>query len=117
MNKTMAKKIAQSGITVGRIKAMLRRAYDAGAADARISNCNPGFTKATCFNILWKGYTEPDCEIVKGLGDVMGATNALREFGEYWDGDISEYKTQRHSRTSGTPVHQEPIDIYAEPTP
>ena len=114
MNKTTAKKIAQSGITYGQIKDMLKRAYDAGAANDTVSNVNPGCTKSVCFNILWKGHAKPDDTTIKSMGDIIGAKNALWEFGDFWDGDISKFKPTRKKASSTNPFHQEPIDIYED---
>jgi hypothetical protein len=111
MNKTAAKKIARSGITSGQIKKMLKRAYDAGAAGNSRSGVNPGFSKAAVFNILWNGHMgDEDNKPIKGIGDVLGAQNALREFGEYWEGNVP--RTTRRKKPTGDFHHEPAIDIY-----
>jgi len=107
MNKTTAKKISQSGITVGQIKAMLQRAYAAGAASDKRGKLNPNMSRAAAFNIFWKGYANsPDDKIINGLG-TLGARNALCEFGEYWEGWRPEAK--RKLQPSGEYHHEDAI--------
>ena len=103
MNKSQAKKIVQSGITVTQIKEMLTSAYRDGAANESRSTVNKGASKSVVFNILWKGYENQDVEIPKHGIEVLGAVNALREFGDFWEGE--------------TPVihrKKETVDIYRE---
>jgi len=112
MNRRDAKEISRSGINYGQIKAMLQRAYDAGAADNSRATLNPIMSKATCFNIMWRGHKDhSDDEMIKGFHEI-GASNALREFGEYWEG----FKPQRviTKKYDGEYHHEEPINIYEE---
>lgn len=92
MNKRKAKEIAQSGITVGQIKQMLREAKAGGDNNINRSVVNKGMTKAHIFKILWGAYIdESDDDIIgksrgkRGIGAVIGATNAIWEFGDYWE--------------------------------
>lgn len=110
MNKTQARKVANSGITVGQIRAMLQKAYDAGAANDNQSSVNKGCTKAVVFNILWKGYKNNAADdVIEGI-EVLGATNAIREFGEFGEWAA---QPQRKRAPVGAPFHEEAIDIYA----
>ena len=113
MDKRTAKTIAKSGITVGQIQAMLRRAYDEGAANDTRSHVNSGISRGIAFNIFWGAYEKEDeGHIIKGLGDTLGATNALREFGEYWGGLAPQKKKRSRRKASGEFAHQEAINIY-----
>jgi len=111
MNKVTAKKIAKSGkVTYGQIRKMLKRAYDAGAANDRRSCVNGGCSKATAYNIFWKGNANtekyPDDRVISGL-EYLGAYNALREFGDFWDGWIPETPKKKKMPDY---IHQEPLD-------
>ncbi len=111
MNKKTARTIAESNITVGQIKTMLQKAYDDGAASGKRSHINPGLSRAVAFNIFWQAYEdENDDHVVRGTGDVLGAMNALREFGDYWDGITPQKKPRR--KPPGEYAHEEAINIY-----
>ncbi len=115
MNKKTARAIAESNITVGQVKAMLQKAYEAGAASGSRSRVNPGLSRAIAFNIFWEAYEkEGDDHIIRGIGDVLGATNALREFGEYWDGVMPQGKPRR--KLPDEYAHEEAINIHEEMT-
>ena len=112
MNKKTARTIAESNITVGQIKTMLQKAYDGGAASDGRSRVNPGLSRAIAFNIFWQAYEEEaDDHVIKGISDVLGATNALREFGEYWYGTMPQKKAGR--KPPGEYAHEEATNIYA----
>ena len=110
MNRNKAKSIARSGITAGQIKDMLRCAHRDGAANDSRSGVNPSFSKAVCFNILWPGHKDMDDEqVIKKTGDVMGAVNALHEFGDYWNGEVPDIR--RRKKPTGEYVHHKVMDI------
>lgn len=112
MNKSQARQISKSGITYGEIIEMLKRAYDDGAAKNIRSIINPTMSKGTCFNILWKGHiNRPLEDIISGINQ-LGAGNALREFGRYWEGEIPQQSP--HEKYEGVFYHQEPINIYEQ---
>ena len=85
MNKKQATAIARQGVLCGDIKKMLISAYDDGAADERRSTVNSLFSKGAVFNILWKGTKDSDDNKVESF---LAARNALREFGDYYDGYV-----------------------------
>jgi hypothetical protein len=108
MNKLDAKKISESGITVGQIRAMLIKAYDAGEVNETASKINKGFSKAAVYNIYLKSYEKlGDKKEIKGL-ECLGAKNALYDFGEYWDGWRPEKKIKKHF--SGKIYHEAPLN-------
>lgn len=110
MNRNTAKQIARSGITYGQIIHMLQRAYDDTYPDDSRSTLNPVMSKAACFNIMWRGHIghNPD-DIINGCHQI-GAANALREFGSYWDG--FKPKESKSEKYNGEYHHVELIDIY-----
>jgi hypothetical protein len=110
VNKYDAVKISQSGITYGQIRSMLKRAYDYGAANDDRSTINPILSRASAFNIFWAGFrSHADTDMVRGVNEI-GVSNALREFGEYWEG----YRPDSNPRMKATgEYHREPvINIY-----
>jgi len=112
MNRPEAKAIVESGITVGQIKAMLKRAYDAGAVNESQSKVNPSVSNSVTFNIFWKACRdENESEVITGI-DELGARNVLREFGDYWEG----YRPPK--RESFKPIlkfhHEQAMNIYEE---
>ena len=115
MNKTQAKRIAQSGITCGQIKSMLIAAYDAGAADNSRSQVNEGLTKAAAYNIFWSAYRDdPDDKVIYKLGDCLGAMNALREFGEFGEWEI---ETPKKRSEPPPPYHETAQSPYSNDVP
>jgi len=112
MNKRDAKEISRSGITVGQIKAMLRRAYDGGEANDLRAKINPVMSRASAFNIFWKAYrTEADDKEITGL-NTIGAKNALYEFGDYWEGFEPTKKV--NTKYDGEYHRESAINIYEE---
>jgi len=109
MNKSQAKEIANSGITVGQLKATLEAAYTGGAANNKRAVVNKGMSKATVFNIMVKGYQNQNDDTVIEGAHCISARNILREFGEYWDGEIPKKKIRNND--SGDYHHEEPIKI------
>ena len=88
MNKRQAHLIAKNEkITVGEIIELLKRAYDNGAANKTQSKINPHFSRAVAFNIFWRSYSEKDKD---ANCHYLGLRNVLREFGEYYNGEIPE---------------------------
>lgn len=107
MNKAQAKKIAQSGVTYGELKTMLRNARDAGAANDARGRVNESLSRACIFNILWKGFVkEPNDKVVRGI-ECLGAQNAIREFGEYGHWEIEVPKRRELPKL----YHEPAIDI------
>lgn len=103
MNKQRAKKIVESGITCGQLKALLRNARQSGATNEKRSNVNPSLSKGVTFNVMWTALEgHPDD---KRPHDLI-AMNVLREFGEF--GSFPSIKKQ----VKLPPVHhQDPIEI------
>ena len=109
MNKTQAREIAESGVTIGQLKDMLRAAYEDEAPSKRRSIVNAGMSKGAVFNILWKGFATWGDDTV--VAEVRAAVDALREFGGYWEGEVP-VKSRRVKTGTSDYSHQEPIDIY-----
>lgn len=109
MNKTHAKAISESGITCSQIKSMLKRAYDAGAANDQRSKINPVMSRAAAFNIFWRAYSEEENRLIRGV-HCIGAKNAIYEFGDYWEGPI--HKSQSRQKYDGEYHHEPAINIY-----
>jgi len=110
MNKTTAKKIATSGkVTWGEIQQTLKRAFDAGRADARQSVVNKGLCKAHTYNIVGvsiKDYS-PDRVISRtNYSEYCGAMHVLRDFGEFYEGWKPEPKAARpqHATTKADEI-------------
>lgn len=110
MNKRIAREIVERGITVGDLRATLKRAYEDGAANDKRSRLNKGCSKAVAFNIMVRGTKGEDSDKVPTHGiHTIGATNVLREFGKYWGGWTPELpKCRKQPRDYH---HEEPIDI------
>ncbi len=111
MNKSTARKIADSGITVGEIRTMLMNAFRDGDVDERRSILNRGMSKAAAFNIYWEGWeNDDDSDVIKG-SECISAANALREFGDFYDGAIPP--NSRSTRpTPDSIFHEEAINPF-----
>lgn len=86
MNKQRAKQMARSGITARQICDMLTRAFESGAVDNSPSVVNKQFTKAQVYQ-MYLSFREDGDKKISSIADILGATNALRDFGEYWRED------------------------------
>ena len=85
MNKSKARKIAYSNITVGQIREVLVKARNSGAANSFRSKINGSFSKGAVFNLFWRSIEDlSDDKILDSPGLCVLATNILREFGEFW---------------------------------
>ena len=110
IKKTEAKQIAQSGITYGQVKEMLRVAYKAGAVNDSRAKINKTMSRTVAFNIFWKATSlKSDEEEITGL-ESISPYNALREFGEYWTGWRPEKKKRARARVEKEYHHEEAID-------
>jgi hypothetical protein len=109
MNKTQAKEISKSGITVGQIKELLKKVYDSGAANNTRGKVNKSFSKSTIFNIFWKGYVDQKDDKIIYASGCLAASNVLREFGEFWEGELPPKK---YKNKPGSFCHTEAINIY-----
>jgi len=89
MNKMDAKKIAKSGILISQVVSMLERARQDGQnVSDRRSRVNKGLTKEQAFRILFNAHVDKDPDrVIKSTSDVLGAQNAIREFGDFWGGE------------------------------
>ena len=86
MNKQRAKQIIKAGVTIGQIRDMLVRAREAGEAENESkATLNRTMSRGQAFGIFWNCYGIEDDVAVDPYGRAaLPATNALREFGEYW---------------------------------
>jgi len=112
VTKTEANEISKSGVTVGQIKNMLKRAYDDRFVDERKSKVNPVMSVSVTFNIFWRAYkNKDDKEKIEGF-DQLGARNALWEFGDYWEGFRPVKKI--NVKYSDDYHHEPAINIYED---
>ncbi|WP_447886784.1 hypothetical protein [Serratia fonticola] len=99
MNKTAAKTIAED-ISREQLAAMFDRAKREVKDWRQVSNVNPGMTKGTAWNILYRGF-------IGGASHRIAVTNMIREFGEFLPDQLKPAKKPK--RAEITPHHEEPI--------
>lgn len=97
MNKIEARKLAETA-TMEQIRQMLKTAQETIKDWTQVSSVNIGLTKGVSFNIFSAGDLNKEMHI-------MGKTNAIREFGEFFPGYQKIAKTKKDYPK---PSHQEP---------
>jgi len=109
MNRTQADKLIRSRITYKQLKEMLLKAYDECNFNTP-SKLNELFSRGWAFNIYWKSLSKYDDNSIVNGKQTLWVSNALREFGEYWTGDLPKTKKIKQTITNVSMLHEEPIN-------